>query len=185
MQTLKKLLNKLDDTYQGLVNYRSTPLPWCNLSPAELLMGRKLRTLLPLIDKQLIPQWNYLPEFKSANQQFKDKQKRDYDRRHRTTEMSPIPEDSEVWVTSGQEAIRGRVVTPAPAPRSYLIDTPSGIIRRNQQHLRIVPNVPELSGTENHQQPTDPQTNGIARSSAMMTRSRTGTAIVPPQRYQT
>ena len=56
VQMLKKLLNKSDDTYQGLLNYHSTPLPWCNLSPAELLMGRKLRSFLPLIDKQLIPQ---------------------------------------------------------------------------------------------------------------------------------
>ena len=67
VQTIKKLFNKSDDIYQGLLSYRSTPLPRCNLSPAELLMGRRLRTLLPLTDKQLIPQWNYLPEFKSAN----------------------------------------------------------------------------------------------------------------------
>ena len=110
--------------------------------------------------------------------------------------MSPIPEDSEVWVTSGQEAIRGRVVTSVLALRSYLIDTPSGIIHRNQQHLRTVPNIPEasstenqqtpeLSGTENHQQPADPQTNGITRSSAIMTQSQAGTTIVPSQRYQT
>ena len=61
-------------------------------------MGQKLRTLLPVIGKQLTPQWNYLPEFRSANQKFKDKQKEDYDRRHRTMEMPLILEDSEVWV---------------------------------------------------------------------------------------
>ena len=70
VQTIKKLFRKSDDIYQGLLSYRSTPLPWCNLSPAELLMGHRLRTLLPLTDKQLNPQWNYLPEFMSANLQF-------------------------------------------------------------------------------------------------------------------
>ena len=196
VQTLKTLLKKSEDIFQGLLNYRSTPFPWCNLSPAELLMGRKLRTLLPVTDKQLIPQWNYLREFKSANQKFKDKQKEDYDRRHRTMEMPLIPEDSEVWVTSGQDAIRGRVVTSTPAPRSYLIDTPSGIIRRNQQHLRVVPSLPENRSTQNqqtpdtnssgnHRPPVDPQTRGNTRGSTILTRSRTGTAIVPPQRYQT
>jgi len=39
VQTLKQLMKKSDDIYQGLLNYRSTPLPWCNISPAELLMG--------------------------------------------------------------------------------------------------------------------------------------------------
>jgi len=93
-------MKKSDDMYQGMLNYRSTPLPWCNISPAELLMGRKLRTLLPLIEKQLILQWNYLPEFKNANQKFKDQQKKYYDKHHGTMERPLIPEDSEVWVTS-------------------------------------------------------------------------------------
>ena len=66
VQIIKKLFRKSEDIYQGLLSYRSTPLPWCNLSPAELLMGHRLRTLLPSTDKQLIPQWNYLPECESA-----------------------------------------------------------------------------------------------------------------------
>ena len=48
VQTLRKLLTESDDLYLALLNYRSTRLPWCNLSPAELLMGRQLRTTLPL-----------------------------------------------------------------------------------------------------------------------------------------
>ena len=128
VQTVKKLLNKSEDICQALLSYRSTPLPWYNLSPGELLMGRKLRTLLPLTDQHLIPQWSYLPQFKTANQQFKGKQKRDYDRRHRATEIPLIPDDSEVWVTSGNEVTRGRIVSSAPAPRSYLVDMPSGTI---------------------------------------------------------
>ena len=142
MQTLKKMLTKSNDVCRSLLNYRSTPLPWCNLSPAELLMGRKLRTLLPfsLSRSGIICQ--------NSNQQFKDKQKENYDRHHAATEMPLIPDDSEVWVTSGQEAIRGRIVSLAPTPRSYLIETPSGLIRRNQQHLRAFP---EVSNTESQQ----------------------------------
>ena len=196
VQTVKELLNKSEDICQALLSYQSTPLPWCNLSPGELLMGRKLRTLLPLTDQHLIPQWSYLPQFKTANQQFKGKQKRDYDRRHRATEIPLIPDDSEVWVTSGNEATRGRIVSSAPAPRSYLVDTPSGTIRRNQQHLRLLPNVPQARSTENlqapednntedHQLPAGRQSRGTTRGSEIMTRSQTGTAIVLPQRYRT
>jgi len=67
-----------------------------SLTQLNFLMGQKLRTLLPLTDKQLIPKWNYLPEVKNVNKQFKDKQKENYDRRHCVTEMSLIPDDSEV-----------------------------------------------------------------------------------------
>ena len=50
----------------ALLSYRATPLPWCNLSPAELLMGRHIQTPLPQIGEQLIPKWPYLSEFRKA-----------------------------------------------------------------------------------------------------------------------
>ena len=80
--------------------YRSTPMPWCSLSPAELSMGRKLRTPLPLTDNQLIPQWPYLLEFRELNEKFKKRQEQDFNRRHRAQEIPALPDDSEVWVTS-------------------------------------------------------------------------------------
>ena len=42
IQTAKKLLRQSDDPYTALLTYRSTSIRWCNLSPAELLMGRCL-----------------------------------------------------------------------------------------------------------------------------------------------
>jgi len=102
-------------------------------------MGRKLRSLLPSTDNVLIPQWPYLPEFRKANEQFKGKQKEAFDKRHRTRERSPLHNDCEMWVTSGREPVRGRVVTSADAPRSYFVNTPSGTIQRNQQHLQPLP----------------------------------------------
>jgi len=131
VQTLKKILCQSEDVCQGLLSYRTTPMPWCNLSPAELLMGRKLRSLLPMTDQQLIPQWPYLPEFKRTNQLFKNNQKRNFDKHYRTSECPTLPNNSEVWVTSGREPVRGRVVAAADTPRSYLVNTPSGVIRRN------------------------------------------------------
>ena len=43
MKTIKGLLKKSEDQYETLLAYRSTPLS-NGYSPAELLMGRKLRT---------------------------------------------------------------------------------------------------------------------------------------------
>ena len=48
VRTVKSLLEKSDDPYVALMSYRSTPLE-NGYSPAELLMGRKLRTTIPTI----------------------------------------------------------------------------------------------------------------------------------------
>ena len=47
VRTVKGLLEHTSDPYKALLSYRATPLPWCGLSPAELLMGRKIRTDTP------------------------------------------------------------------------------------------------------------------------------------------
>ena len=60
VQTAKRLLTKSDDPYLALLIYRATPLPWCNLSPSQLLMGRHLRTNLPQVQEHLQPKWTYL-----------------------------------------------------------------------------------------------------------------------------
>ena len=175
VQTVKKILRQSEDIYKGLLVYRSTPLPWCKLSPAELSMGRRLRTQLPLTDRQLIPQWSYLSEFRKLNKKFKKKQERDYNRQHRARELPSLPDESEVWVTSNNHPIPGRVVTSADTPRSYLVETPSGQLRRNQQHLNIVP---------------ERSTNALPESipverPRVLTRSQTGTEIVAPKRFRT
>ena len=56
VQTVKRLLVQSTDPYLSLMSYRATPLPWYGISPAELLMGRKIRTTIPLTAKQLTPQ---------------------------------------------------------------------------------------------------------------------------------
>ena len=42
MQTVKQMWKKSGDMCMALVSYRATPLPWCNLRPVELLMGRHI-----------------------------------------------------------------------------------------------------------------------------------------------
>ena len=47
VDTIKDMLKKADDPFLALLAYRTTPLHY-GFSPAELLMGRKLRTVLPV-----------------------------------------------------------------------------------------------------------------------------------------
>ena len=174
VQTVKRLLSQSDDPYMALLTYRSTPLPWCNLSPSELLMGRRLRTTLPVVPDQLIPSWPYLDKFRNSNEQFKQRQKADYDRRHRTHPLAPIPNDTEVWVTSGSTPSPGRVTAHSSTPRSYIVETPQGEMRRNRLHLNVVPNGQSSTNISNNTTP-------VIRNRPV-TRSVTGTAIHPPDR---
>ena len=44
---MKSLLDHMTDPYLALLDYRATPLLWCNYNPAELLMGRRISTDIP------------------------------------------------------------------------------------------------------------------------------------------
>ena len=67
VQTVKHLLKDAEDPPFALLSYRATPFLWFGKSPAELLIGRKICTSLPQTTTSLIPQWDYLTEFKTAN----------------------------------------------------------------------------------------------------------------------
>ena len=54
VRTIKGLLKKNTDPYLSLLMYRSSPLQ-NGLSPSELLMGRKLKTTLPILPSNLHP----------------------------------------------------------------------------------------------------------------------------------
>ena len=68
VQTVKNLLKDAGDPYLALLAYRSTPLPWCGLSPAELLMGRQIQSNLPQLTETLTPKWLFLKEFRAADE---------------------------------------------------------------------------------------------------------------------
>jgi len=185
VRTMKDLLKYTTDTYLALLSYRSTPLPWCNYSPAELLMGRRIKTDIPQTTSHLTPQWHFLPDFRQKDKEFKEKQKRNYDRRHRVRPADTLPDDSSVWVTTGNSQTPGRVVSNAGTPRSYLVNTPSGPVRRNRQHLNRrlsrtddnISDIPDIPTTTPSQR-AEPERDKI------MTRTQTGTDIRPPNRLE-
>ena len=175
VQTVKHLLKNSKDPYMAMLTYRSTPLPWCGRSPAELSMGRQIRTCVPTADCKLIPQWTYLAEFQKSDATYKLKQKDNFDKRHRTKDLPMIPDDTPVWIDSDNGPVSGRVVTSAETPRSYLVETPSGQLQRNRIQLRVVPQESNAGFHEELSEPEEPH--------RMMTRSQTGTEIRPPRRF--
>ena len=54
VQTVKRLLVKAKDPYKALLDYRNSPLD-TGFSPAQLFLGRRLKTTLPTTSKLLQP----------------------------------------------------------------------------------------------------------------------------------
>ncbi len=133
---VKGLLDNSPDQYMALRSYRATPLPWCQLSPAELLMGRRIRTDVPQVKKLLTPQWPHVRKFKRLDMEFKMAQKRVHDQRHRLRPLPELQEDQPVWVESQGRQVPGEVIQRANALRSYQVETPTGEVRCNCSHLR-------------------------------------------------
>ena len=118
VKTAKSLLAKSADPYLALLSYRATPLPWCGLSPAELLMGRRLQTDIPQPKRVFIPDWPYLTSFRAKDEEQKRQQKAEYDRRHRVKPLPPLPDDELVWVRTEDRQVAGGVVQPARNQRN-------------------------------------------------------------------
>ena len=57
VKTVKGLLQDSPDIFLSLLSYHATFLPWCGLSPGELLMGRQLRTDVPETKRLLTTNW--------------------------------------------------------------------------------------------------------------------------------
>ena len=136
--TVNGILKEAKDPSMALLAYRSTLFTWCNLSPTELLTGRCLRDNIPITSDQLTPDCKFLKDIRTSNSAFKDRQRRNYDRHHDVRVLPAIAVDSDVWVNSSGVPFQGRVTLTADAPWSYMVDTPTGQVRRNHQNLNVM-----------------------------------------------
>ena len=137
--TVKSLLKKGEDPYKALMAYRATPLAQ-GASPAQLLMGRNIRTPLPVSQEKLEPKWPDLQAFKEKDREMKEKQASWFNKRHRTQQRQELRPGQRVWVKNTEQP--GVITGPAQTPRSYNIELPSGSLRRNRSHLRVIPETP-------------------------------------------
>ena len=86
------------------------------LSPAELLMGRKIHTRIPTSPDNLRPSWSYLET------------------------LPDLLPGERVWLPD--KKVEGTVVDKAGPPCSYTVETPKGQLRRNRRHLNDLPEAP-------------------------------------------
>ncbi|UYV62131.1 hypothetical protein LAZ67_1007944 [Cordylochernes scorpioides] len=117
-------------------------------------LGRKLRTTLPIAPENLNPKLVDSQTLKRKEGRRRKDMKSRYDRRCGATDMEELSEGDTVWITDMRTW--GIVKQKASTPRSYLVDTPVGTLRRNRFHLRkgvtvqypADPSTPTFSGEE-------------------------------------
>ena len=129
---LKKAYDSGTDPSIAMLNYRSTPLE-CGKSPAELLMGRKIRTRLPMLLRETPDM-----ETKSKIDKIRHRQKVNYDKG--TRELPQLEGGDSVRILQDKgPSVLARVVD-SPSPRSYRVQTENDrILRRNRNFLVKTP----------------------------------------------
>uniref|UniRef100_A0A3B3HH25 Gypsy retrotransposon integrase-like protein 1 n=1 Tax=Oryzias latipes TaxID=8090 RepID=A0A3B3HH25_ORYLA len=180
VRTVKNLLKKSGDPYLALMAYRSAPLA-NGYSPAELLMGRRIRTTVPMISSQLNPEGADMKRLRKIEQKYRQKLQQDYNSRHRAHDLSQLQPGDHVWVKGLQE--RGTVVSAANTPRSYVIDTPKGVLRRNRYHLSptpVAPETPALSPPQDTRGSVAPEENELEQETSVSERRFPVRARAPP-----
>lgn len=78
---------------------------------------------------------------------YKDYTVKHYDAHHGVRPLSPLAPGDPVLVKTDEQSkwsTPARVVQAAPgaSPRSYMVDTPTGVLRRNRRHLQACPESP-------------------------------------------
>ena len=138
VKTAKRLMRKAkmsgQDPYLSILDHRNTPTQGLNGSPAQRLLSRRTRTLLPITECLLKPKVMDIKEALKHNQQ---RQAKYYN--SSAKDMNTLRAGDGVWVQPLQPNTTWRkatVVTPV-GHRSYRVELDSGnVLRRNRRHLR-------------------------------------------------
>ena len=133
VQTAKRLLSQ-DDVFLALMSYWASPLDTTGCSPAQLLMGRQIRTRLPMIKSKLIPQWPDLQKVAESDARMKATSAHSYDRHHGVKALPPVGVESPVLMKSDGVNKWERCSTKVGSQvgnRYYLV--------RNRRHIKALP----------------------------------------------
>ncbi len=184
VKIVKMLFKKNEDAQKALMEYRATPLE-NGYSPAELLMGRKIRTTVPSNPVNLQPKTVDPVVLSKREEKRKERMKSNYDKRYGARGLDELVPGETVWIIDMKTW--GRVVKKASTPRSYLIETPTGILRRNRFHLKKGYDyaLPEDNTVvyENEQREDAPAANNQQRDDGPP-RSRYGRVLKQPNYYK-
>ena len=135
---LKKSIRAGTDTYLAVLDYRNTPTEGMTTSPAQRLMSRRTKTLLPTTQSLLLPRTINLESEKKELRQRQQAQAKYYNRSAK--DLPSLSEGDVVRMKPfklGDKSWRKAQVTARLDERSYTVETDNAAVyRRNRQHLR-------------------------------------------------
>ena len=205
---IKKCIKTKENVQMALLNLRATPVDNRMPSPAEMLLGRQVASILPT------RQTDIDQGVKDQLEGRRDKAKEHYDHTARDQQLAPLYPGQGVRI---QDQVTktwapGTVVEKCLEPRSYVVETQKGSkLRRNRHHLREALQtprapIPQLLGLGSEdgrgekvimRQETQPVTDNTEKTATaspqkapetapipVVRTSRAGRAINPPARYQ-
>ena len=114
----------------------STPLA-CGYSPAELLMGRKLRNSIRRFHTILTSSWPDMDKLREREAGSKETQRLNFNQRHNAIPLRSVQPGTPVHIKD--MGTTGTIAGAAETPRSYLVETENGTVRRNRSHVNPIP----------------------------------------------
>ena len=128
----KRILKKCNDPHLGLLEYLNTPITGMSYSPAQMLMSRTTRSIMPTSNHLLQPV--VAKDAISQNVKNKVKQKYYFDRNAKV--LPTLKKDDNVRIHKDGVWKRAVVTEMASAPQSFHVLTERGnILRRNRRDL--------------------------------------------------
>jgi len=162
----------------ALMSYRATPCASTGFSPAQLIMGRNIKTTVPTLERHLEPQWPDTRRVQQNDSAAKAVYKEYYDRRHGARALPTPRAGARVLIRTGVDKTWGNpgtVLGTAETPRSLIVQDDHGhVVRRNQRHL--------LLGNDAPVQPEPPEPPAPRTASPGRTATRCGRKVIPPKR---
>ena len=213
VKTAKRLLIKArrsnSDPFLSLLDHRNTPSEGLESSPAQRLMGRRTRTLLPTTNSLLRPA---TIDHSSAKLGIRAQQMKQQFYFNKHAKDLPHLEEGDVVrmqpFTKGKKTWDKAVVSKRLDQRSYEVVSDKGVYRRNRVHVKKTSEQPPCLSQETPTCPTEPATTnpmqdpptvvtceedslreesklnpqGSSNNTPVTTRS--GRVIQPPARYR-
>ena len=119
------------DPHLSLLTYRTTPLE-NGYTPAELLMRRQLQTNLPVHHANLMPRNTTRSDIAEREEARRLTTKQHHDQHFKAKELPELKPDDLVFI---RDSRKDGMVVKKVAPRSYQVQTDTGVVRRNRGAL--------------------------------------------------
>ena len=101
-------------------------------------MGWQLRNTIPTFHTVLNPSWPDMEKPREREAESKEKQRLNFNHRHNAAPLKALRAGNPVHIKD--MGTTGTVTRAAETPRSYVIETEKGTVRRNRSHVNPIPN---------------------------------------------